>query len=125
MKLLKLDYNSATRAAMVHDLFLYDWRKKNNRKGLHAFTHGKEAADNASKLFNMNEKELSMIETHMWPVTLKLPRSKEAFILTILDKYSTLKESYDYYKKKLYKYPNLKYVPIMLNLIVLNISNIH
>ena len=51
-KKLKLDYVSATRAAMLHDLFLYDWRKRQNgRKGLHAFTHGKTAYENASKLF--------------------------------------------------------------------------
>ena len=39
-----LDYKSATRAAMLHDLFLYDWRvRQPDRKGLHAFTHGQTA----------------------------------------------------------------------------------
>ena len=53
-----LDYVSATRAAMLHDLFLYDWRlRENGRKGLHAFTHPKTALENASKLFILNEKE--------------------------------------------------------------------
>ena len=43
-KKYNLDYKSATRAAMLHDLFLYDWRKRQpDRKGLHAFTHGKTA----------------------------------------------------------------------------------
>ena len=57
-----LDYRSATRAAMLHDLFLYDWRKKQpNKKGLHAFTHGKTACENACKLFNLNEKEKDII----------------------------------------------------------------
>ena len=49
-----LDYRSATRAAMLHDLFLYDWRKRQpDRKGLHAFTHGKTAMNNACCLFDL------------------------------------------------------------------------
>ncbi len=47
---------------MLHDLFLYDWRKKqDDRKGLHAFTHPKTAYKNASKLFALNEKEKDII----------------------------------------------------------------
>ena len=57
-----LDYISCARAAMVHDLFLYDWRKRiNGRKGLHAFTHPFTAYENASKLFNLNAKEKDII----------------------------------------------------------------
>jgi len=57
-KKYNLDYKSATRAAMLHDLFLYDWRKRQpDRKGFHAFTHGKTACENASKLFDLNKKE--------------------------------------------------------------------
>ena len=56
-KKLKLDYKSAARAGMLHDFFLYDWRIKNGRKGLHAFTHGKTACKNASELFELSEKE--------------------------------------------------------------------
>ena len=42
-KKLKLDYISATRAGMLHDLFLYDWRlRQPDRKGLHAFTVAQE-----------------------------------------------------------------------------------
>ena len=57
-KKLKLDYKSAARAGMLHDFFLYDWRIKNGRKGLHAFTHGKTACKNASELFELSEKEI-------------------------------------------------------------------
>ena len=99
----KLDYKSATRAAMLHDLFLYDWRKRQpGRKGLHAFTHPKTACENACKIFDLNEKEKSIILTHMWPVTLlHFPKSKEAFILTLVDKHCALYESFKVYKKRL------------------------
>ena len=96
-KKLHLDYKSATRAAMLHDLFLYDWRKPNPYGGLHAFTHGKVAYENASKIFDLNDKEKDMITKHMWPVTLSLPKYPETFILTAVDKYCALEESiYDF-----------------------------
>lgn len=96
-KLFKLDYKSAARAAMLHDLFLYDWRKPNSSGGLHAFKHGKIAYENASKIFDLNDKEKDMIIKHMWPVTIALPKYPETFILTAVDKYCALEESiYDF-----------------------------
>ena len=91
----KLDYKSCARAAMLHDLFLYDWRKKQDgRKGLHAFTHPKTAYENASSLFLLNEKEKDIILKHMWPLTLfSIPKYKESFVLTIVDKYCALYEA--------------------------------
>jgi len=92
-----LDYISVTRAAMLHDLFLYDWRiRQPNRKGFHAFTHGKQACKNACELFCLTEKEKDMIIKHMWPVTLPFPRYLESYIVTLMDKYSACKESYLY-----------------------------
>ena len=66
-KKFNLDYVSCARAAMLHDLFLYDWRKKqDDRKGLHAFTHPKTAYKNASKLFALNEKEKDINRSLEW-----------------------------------------------------------
>jgi len=111
-KKLGLDYKAAARAGMLHDLFLYDWR--NSRKTLnlekpHAFIHPKIALDNASALFDLTKKEKDIIIKHMWPVTLKFPKYPESFIVTFVDKYSALQESFIFYnsfltKKKLYKY---------------------
>lgn len=83
------DYISCARAAMLHDLFLYDWHEPvKNHKGLHAFIHPEIAYSNASKLFNLNKKETDIILKHMWPVTFfKFPKYKESFILTLVDKY--------------------------------------
>ena len=109
-----LDYFSCARAAMLHDLFLYDWRKRlNGRKGLHAFTHPVTAYENASKLFNLNDKEKDIILKHMWPVTFfQFPKYRESFIITIMDKLSALKSFHDYLynsvcKKKFYRYAYL------------------
>ncbi len=110
-----LDYKSATRAAMLHDLFLYDWRKRQpGRKGLHAFTHGKTACENASKLFNLNKKEKDIIIKHMWPVTIAFPKSLEAFILTFVDKYCAISESYEILRSKFFMKKFFRYTYLLL-----------
>lgn len=113
-KKLGWDYESATRAAMLHDLFLYDWRVKGDRKGHHAFTHPKLACYNASKIFDLNEKEKDIILKHMWPLTISLPQSKEGFLLTFVDKYSAVAESTKYFYKCLVKNEILKYAYLIL-----------
>ena len=94
-KKYNLDYISAARAGMLHDLFLYDWRKRENGiKGLHAFTHGKTAYKQASTFLVLNDKEKYMIIKHMWPVTLAMPKYKETFIITLVDKYFAVAEAF-------------------------------
>lgn len=114
-KKYKLDYKSATRAAMLHDLFLYDWRvRQPDRKGLHAFTHGKTACENACKLFDLNEKEKDIILKHMWPVTIAFPKSFEGFVLTFVDKYCALSESAEVLKTRLFSKKAFRYAYMSL-----------
>ena len=124
-KKLKLDYTSAARAGLLHDLFLYNWRdskKKLNLKRYHAFIHPEIALENSLKLFNLNDKEQDIIVKHMWPVTLfKIPKYKESFIITLVDKYSALKSSRDYYCNMLGKKNIVKYAYIFLAVLILNI----
>ncbi len=117
-KKLKLDYKSATRAAMLHDFFLYDWRRPNGR-GLHAFHHGKIACENATKYFKLNDKEKDMIKCHMWPVTLKVPSSWEGIILTLTDKYSSTLEIVDYLYRYITKSTTIRYAGILLHFMII------
>ncbi len=81
---LHFNYVSAARAGMLHDLFLYDWRKRENgRKGLHAFTHPKTALANANKLFDLSNLEQDIILKHMWPITIILPSIKKVMLLLL------------------------------------------
>lgn len=116
-----LDYISCARAAMVHDLFLYDWRKRiNGRKGLHAFTHPFTAYENASKLFNLNNKEKDIILKHMWPVTFfHFPKYKESFVLTFVDKRCALSEAAVQIRKQFYNRKLLHIAYIFLGLFIL------
>lgn len=100
-KKIRLDYKSAARAAMVHDLFLYDWRKRQDgRKGLHGFTHPRTSLENAQAIFELSKKEQDIILKHMWPLTLKFPRYAESWVVTFVDKYCALNESYNHYFRK-------------------------
>ncbi len=124
-KKLKLDYISATRAAMLHDLFLYDWRKKHrdiDLPGLHAFIHPQIAFKNASKLFELNDIERDIILKHMWPVTFGMPRYRETFIVTVMDKYSACLETYLYLQSKLETKTFYRYAYIFLSMIFFRIA---
>ena len=123
-KKMRLDYVSATRAAMVHDLFLYDWRKKYRNvdlPGLHAFVHPKIALKNAGKLFDLNDIEKDVISKHMWPVTFGFPKYMESYIVTIMDKYSACLETYYYIRNKLSQKTFYKYAYIFLSMIFFRI----
>ena len=102
-KKLNLDYISAARAGMLHDLFLYDWhdeREYEKLSDLHAFSHPRIALQNARKVTALNEIEEDMILKHMWPLTIILPKYKESYVITIADKYSALLETWHYCKKR-------------------------
>jgi uncharacterized protein len=90
---MKMDYESLICACYMHDFFGYDWHDSSGSHKLHGFTHPKRAALYAQMYCNATKKEQNMIKTHMWPLTItKIPSSKEAWILTICDKYATLTE---------------------------------
>ena len=115
-----LDYVSVARAGMLHDLFLYDWRQRQDgRKGLHAFTHPKTALENASKLFSLNEKECYIILKHMWPLTIKFPKYKESYVITLVDKYCALEESIKAYKSKRSIQKLYRYAYVFLSMLVI------
>lgn len=117
-----LDYRSATRAAMVHDLFLYNWRiRQPDRKGFHAFTHGKKACENACKIFDLSAKEQDMIVKHMWPVTTQFPKSIEGFVLTFVDKYCAISESLEVYQSRLSQKQTFRYAYLFLSLLIIRL----
>ena len=91
-KFLHLDYKSAARAALLHDLFFYDCEDKISRPKNHIKNHPNIALENANKLFNLNKKEQDIILKHMWPLTVVPPKCREAYVICYFDKTCTLKE---------------------------------
>ena len=101
-KKLGLDYISATRGAMLHDFYFYDWRNKGveGQKHFHAYRHPRIALNNATENFALNELEKDIILKHMWPLTFPLPRFSESYIVTLVDKYCATKEFFRFLKYK-------------------------
>lgn len=91
-KKLNLDYVAAARGAMLHDLFLYDWRTCRFTNGIHGLKHPKIALANASSEFNLSKKEKDVIAKHMWPATIIFPRYIESLVVSLVDKYCAVKE---------------------------------
>ena len=88
-KKFKLDYKSATRAALVHDFFFNrDFKNEMDK----IFTHYKKSIQNAKSIVKLTTKEENMIASHMFPVGGKLPKSKEAIILDIVDDLVSIQE---------------------------------
>ena len=94
--------------AILHDYYLYDWRKDRNLLKKHGKNHPNVAINNAVKDFDISDDVKKVIKSHMWPLNIKeYPKSKEAKIVSISDKAVTIKESLTtkkHKKKNLDKY---------------------
>jgi len=42
--------------------------------------------------FDLNDTEKDIIEKHMWPLTIRLPKTKESLVVSLVDKYCSLLE---------------------------------
>ena len=90
-KLLKLDYISAAKAGLLHDLYFKEKAGlKENIKMLRQ--HPKDALKNALEICDLNDKERDAILRHMWLVTLKPPKYREGYIVSFVDKFCASKE---------------------------------
>lgn len=97
-----LDWESTIRGALLHDFFLYKFKKCMSLRIItdsikHAIAHPIIAFENANKFFDLNEKEENIIKAHMFPFG--LPKSKEAWIVSYVDKYIAAFEYASNFKK--------------------------
>lgn len=81
-----LDYRACARAGLLHDLYLYRWNDRSAHPGNQCLDHPVLALRNASALTRLSGKERNIILAHMWPLSLYLPRSREAWAVSFADK---------------------------------------
>ena len=83
---LHLQQGEAARAALLHDFYLYNWYVEKHGE-YHIWYHPKTAVKNAERYFGpLTEKQKNMILSHMWPLFVEPPKSREAYVLTFTDK---------------------------------------
>lgn len=91
-----LDSCSAARAGLLHDLYHYDWRNLDKEErpieGRHCAVHPQIALENARKATFVNTIIEDAIVHHMWPMTLRCPKTKEGWVLQAVDKYCAISE---------------------------------
>lgn len=117
-KTLRLDYKEVARGGLLHDFYtdkISECNKVKDKIKLFSTQHPKDAVNNATTYFNLSEKEINIIESHMFPVDYRIPKYAESWIVSLVDKVLSIGE---FSKKFSYK---LSYVFNLYLLFVLNI----
>lgn len=83
------------RGALLHDYFLYDWHDKTREgyKPWHGFYHPGVALKNADRDYDLTMREKDIIKKHMWPMTIIPPVCREAWIVSVADKWCSTAET--------------------------------
>lgn len=94
-KRMNLDARAVARAGLLHDFFL-ECREEiaTLDMGSHNCAHPKIALKNAATITELNDMEQDIILKHMFMTTLRsgVPRYKESFVVTCVDKYCAISE---------------------------------
>ena len=91
-KRLNLDYESAAKAALLHDFF-FDEEFKNMSRQTKLVKHYEYSLKNAKKLSKLNKKEENIIASHMFPIGGKTPRCLESIIVNAVDDQVAIREN--------------------------------
>lgn len=118
-KSLKLDYQEVARGGLLHDFYINEIQKCKKIKDkilLFSTQHPDEAAQNACNNFELSEKEINIIKSHMFPVDYRIPKYAESWIVCLTDKVLSIGEFYRKYSNKLGYLSNL-YLLFVLNIL--------
>ena len=116
-KKLRLHYDEVARAGLLHDFYLEQVNdQKNFKEKFLLFTtkHPQQAVDNSLKYFDLTDKEIDIIRTHMFPVDIKIPKYAESWLVSIIDKIVSFNEFKYKFSNKLSWMVNL-YIVVILN----------
>lgn len=95
---------SCVRAAMVHDMFGYDWQGRRAPRGLsgprHAIWHGAAAVRNMTGKVVLDDNQRDAIRKHMFPLYPIPPAHVEGWLLTLADKITATEECLMYVARR-------------------------
>ena len=85
-KMFGLDYVSSARAGLLHDFFFEDNKCSDLiTRAKTLVNHPKYALNNSNKLFYLNNMEKDIIESHMFPISIKPPKYIEGWVVNLVD----------------------------------------
>lgn len=90
---LRVNKRELIRGGILHDYFLYDWHDGEKGRKIHGFTHPSSALANAETDFRLSRRERDIIKKHMFPLTVKPPMYREAWLICLADKICACKEA--------------------------------
>ena len=74
-----------TRAALLHDFYINkDLKDENGVQKLH--NHPDKALENSLKYYDLNNVQQDIIKSHMFPCNLNVPKYKESWLVSGIDK---------------------------------------
>lgn len=85
-KALHLSYEETARAGLLHDFFLSKEDRSTFERMISTFTHPKKAVEHTSEFFEISDKERDIIQTHMFPLYISMPKYAESWIVNSVDK---------------------------------------
>jgi len=118
-KALRLDYREVARGGLLHDFYTEEISECDSIKEkvlLFSIKHPEEAAENALNYFDLSEKEINIIKSHMFPIDYKIPKYAESWIVSLVDKVLSIGEVSKKFSYKLTYVFNL-YLLFMFNTI--------
>lgn len=94
-KFKSMDSKSIAIGGLLHDFYDKPWQENKEKKPFlkkHGFVHAHQALVNAEIHFPeyMNEKTKNIIERHMFPLNKIPPKYREAWLITMVDKWVSL-----------------------------------
>ena len=90
---IKVDVRKVVRTALLHDLGMIgrDELYRNNYEC--CVRHPENSVAISKQIWrDIDEKSLAAIKSHMWPLSIHIPKTKEAFALCMADKAASVKD---------------------------------
>lgn len=90
-----LNYESAAKAGLLHDFYfnrINECTTIKDKVKLFSNEHPEDAVKNASERFELTDLEKDIIISHMWPTSKHMPKHKESFVVSLVDKKFSFKE---------------------------------
>lgn len=109
-KFLHLNYKEVARGGLLHDFFLSEEERDTKERFISTFTHPKKAVSKAKSYFDLTEKEIDMIRSHMFPINLSIPKYAESWLVNIVDKFVGMKEFCQKFYCQLAYFSNIYYL---------------